>query len=141
MTTRSVYSTYRFWVEIEGLNEAAFSECSGLQAETEIYEWEEGGLNGFKHRLPGRTKFVNLVLKRGIATANLWQWYADVIQGKNLKRRSLSVVIYGYAGDTEVRWTVSDALPIKWVGPTLKTGASETAVETLELLHHGLTRV
>jgi phage tail-like protein len=140
MTTRNVYSTYRFWVEIDGLNEAAFSECSGLQVETEIFEWEEGGLNSYKHRFPGRTKFVNLVLKRGIATNNLWEWYDSVVQGKNMKRRNLSVVLYGYAGIAEVRWTVSDALPIKWVGPTLKTGASETAVETLELLHHGLKR-
>lgn len=138
---RNVYSTYRFSVEIDSINEAAFSECAGLTIETEVFEWEEGGLNSHKHRLPGRTKLVNLVLKRGIATATLWQWYDTVINGQKMARRNLSIVLYGYAGVAEVRWRVTDALPIKWIGPTFKTGANETAVETIELIHHGLTRV
>ncbi|HWQ14143.1 MAG TPA: phage tail protein [Roseiflexaceae bacterium] len=140
MATRSVYSTYRFWVEIEGINEAAFSECSGLQVETEVFEWEEGGLNTYKHRLPVRTRFSNLTLKRGIASAELWKWYDGVIQGARIQRRNLSVVLYGYDGMPQVRWDVVQAFPVKWVGPTLKTGAGEAAVETLELAHHGFTR-
>ena len=140
MTKRDVYSGYRFWVEVDSLTEAAFSECSGLQVETEIFEWEEGGLNEYKHRLPVRTKFPNLVLKRGVATADLWKWYQDIIQG-TIKRRNLSVSLYGYTDVPEIRWNVIEALPIKWAGPTLKTGASETAVETIELAHHGFTRV
>jgi phage tail-like protein len=141
MTTgRDVYSSYRFWVEIDGLTEGAFSECTGLQVETEVFEWEEGGLNQFKYRLPGRMKFTNLTLKRGIATADLWKWYAEGSAGK-IQRRTLSIVLYGYEGRPEIRWNVTDALPVKWVGPALKTGANEAAVESIELLHHGFTRV
>lgn len=139
MTKRDLYGAYRFWVEIDSLTEGAFSECTGLSAETEIFEWEEGGWNSHKHRLPVRTKFPNLVLKRGVATADLWQWYAEVIQG-TIKRRSLSVVLYGYAGQAPLRWKFVEALPVKWVGPNLKTGASEAAVETLEIAHHGFTQ-
>ena len=88
MTTgRDVYSSYRFWVEIDGLTEGAFSECTGLQVETEVFEWEEGGLNQFKYRLPGRMKFTNLTLKRGIATADLWKWYAEGVEGKIQRRK------------------------------------------------------
>jgi phage tail-like protein len=142
MATRNVYSAYRFWVEIDGITEAAFSECSGLSVETEIFEWEEGGLNSHKVRLPGRAKFPNLVLKRGIATANLWEWYAESLKPTpKLKRRTLSVILYGYAGVKEVRWNLTNALPIKWAGPTFKTGSSEAAVETMELIHDGFTRV
>lgn len=135
----ALYGVHRFLVEIDGLTEATFSECSGLQAETEIFEWEEGGLNAFRHRLPGRTKYGNLVLKRGIATPKLWEWYHDVIEG-NVLRRSVGLVLYGYAGSADIRWTVDHALPVKWVGPTLKSGATEAAVETLELAHHGIER-
>lgn len=142
---RQVYPTYRFWLEIDQLTEAAFSECSGLQVETEIFEWEEGGLNEYRHRLPARSKYSNLVLKRGIAGIELWKWHHDVIRcdGKNVKalRRNLSVILYGYSGAPEVRWNIIGALPIKWLGPTFKNGASETAVETIELLHHGFERV
>jgi phage tail-like protein len=140
MVKRDVYSVYRFCVEIEGLTEATFSECTGLQAEIEIFEWEEGGLNEYKHRLPGRTKYSNLTLKHGIATKELWDWCYDCIQGK-VQRRGLSVILYGYDAMPKVRWDVTGALPIKWAGPTFKSGAAEAAVETLELAHHGFKRV
>jgi phage tail-like protein len=134
-----VYSAYRFCVEIDQLAEAMFSECSGLQAETEVFEWEEGGQNGFKHRLPVRTKFPNLVLKRGVATIKLWEWYQQVIDGQ-LKRRNLAIVLFGYGGETEVRWSITGALPIKWSGPTFKSGSAEAAIETFELVHQGFAR-
>lgn len=141
---RDVYSNYRFWVEIDQIAEAAFSECGGLQVELELFEWEEGGENGFRHRLPVRAKLSNIVLKRGIASAELWQWFADALpaDGKTVRvqRRTLAIVLCGYAGMPEVRWNIKDALPVKWAGPTLKTGAGEIAVETVELAHHGLTR-
>ena len=140
MSERIVYSSYRFYVEIEKITEATFSECTGLQAEIEIFEWEEGGLNEYKHRLPGRAKYPNLVLKRGIATKGLWDWFYGCVQGK-VERHDLSVVLCGYAGVEEVRWNIADAVPVKWVGPNFKTGANEAAVETLELAHHGLKRV
>lgn len=137
---RNVYSTYRFMVEIKGVTEASFSECSGLQVETEIFEWQEGGRNEFTHRLPGRSKFSNLTLKRGIATAELWKWYNDSRWGK-IKRYNISIVLYGYQGMPEVRWNVADALPIKWVGPNFKADANEAAVESIELIHNGFERV
>jgi phage tail-like protein len=138
-TARQVYSAYRFWVEIDKLAEAMFSECSGLQAETEVFEWEEGGLNSYKHRLPVRTKYPNLVLKRGIATMKLWEWYQQLING-TMERRNLAIVLYGYTGEPEVRWSVTGALPIKWTGPTFKSGAAEAAIETFELVHQGFVR-
>jgi len=136
---RQVYSAYRFYVEIDGVTQATFSECSGLQAETEIFEWESGGENQFKYRLPGRTKFPNLVLKRGIATADLWDWYAKVIDG-TITRQTVGLVLYGYDEMPEVRWSIAGAIPVKWVGPSFKSGSAEAAVETIELAHHGLKR-
>jgi phage tail-like protein len=64
-----LYSSHRFAVELKGVTEALFTECSGLQIELEVQEWQEGGLNNVVHRLPGRVKTApNLVLKRGLAT-------------------------------------------------------------------------
>lgn len=144
-TKRDLYTTYRFWVEIDQIAEAAFSECTGLQVELEIFEWEEGGENGYRHRLPARAKLSNIVLKRGIASLDLWRWFADTLpadgRAVRVQRRGLAIVLCGYAGMPEVRWNIKDALPIKWVGPSLKTGSGEVAVETVELAHHGLTRV
>lgn len=138
-TQRIVYASYRFGVEIQGLTEATFSECSGLQVEFEIFEWEEGGQNNFKYRLPGRAKYTNLVLKRGVATHGLWDWCSTAFKGK-IVRHNLSIMLYGYDAHPEIRWNISDAFPVKWVGPAFKTGATDAAVETLELAHHGFER-
>ncbi len=135
----AVYSAYRFGVEIDKLAEAMFSECSGLQAETELFEWEEGGVNTFKHRLVVRTKYPNLVLKRGVASMELWNWYQSVIQG-HPDRRDLSIILYGYAGEHELRWKIQGAIPVKWSGPSFKSGSTEVALETLELVHQGFER-
>src|SRR5262245_52571609 len=110
-----VYPGSRFLIEARGITEGLFSECSGLQAETEIFEWEEGGLNEYRHRLPGRVKYTNLVLKRGVALKDLWEWYLDTARG-TITRKQLSIVLYSYQGEPEMRWNIDGALPIKWVG-------------------------
>ena len=140
-TYNKIYSTYRFYVEIKGITEATFTECQGLQAEMETEDWEEGGLNSYVHRLPGRVKsFPNLKLKRGIATTDLWKWYYNCANG-TIKRYNLSIIIYGYDNDPSIRWDVTGALPIKWEGPSLKADANEVAFESIELVHHGFARV
>ncbi len=138
-TARDLYAACRFWVEIDQIVAAAFSECGGLQVETEIFEWDEGGVNDYRHRLPGRLKYSNIVLKRGIADAELWGWYAQQTQGV-VRRRNLSIFLNGYDDRPDLTWHIQYALPIKWIGPTLKAGATEVAVETVELVHRGFQR-
>jgi phage tail-like protein len=141
--TTEPYSAHRYWIEIKGLQEASFSECSGLQSELEVEEWKAGGLNDYVHRLPGRVKaFQNLVLKRGLASPDLWDWYYRTSQGKpgTIKREHISIVLYGLEGQPGIRWNVIDALPVKWGGPTLKSSSGEVAFETIEFIHHGFER-
>jgi len=38
-----------------------------------------------------------------------------------------------------MRWTLNDAFPVKWVGPTFKSGEAAVAIESLEFAHHGIT--
>jgi phage tail-like protein len=58
----------------------------------------------------------------------------------NIKRKDISIVLYGYEGMSAIRWNVTGALPVKWSGPTLKADASEVAVESIELIHSGFDR-
>lgn len=137
----ALYTTYRFWVELSGITEAAFTECSGLQSEIEVFDWQEGGVNEYVHRLTARAKpFPNLVLKRGLASDELWHWYHDTLRGRTIRRQNLSILLHGYNGMKMVQWDVTDALPVKWLGPQFKSDGKEVAVETIELIHHGVTR-
>ena len=136
----AVYPTFKFVVEIQGITEGVFLECSGLQAEVDVEKWAEGGWNEHVHRFPGRAKEApNLVLKNGLATSILWGWFRDVAQGR-IARKNLSVILHGYEGSTPIRWDFTGALPVKWTGPTFKADATEVAVETIELIHKGFTR-
>src|SRR5215470_18891799 len=91
---------FHFAVEISGLQVAGFSEVSGLQAEIEVQEYREGGVNEYIHKRAGPTKYAsNLVLKKGIADSTaLWSWYCDVMRGK-IERKNLSVVLLDSAGE------------------------------------------
>ena len=128
---------FRFKVEIDSLIEAGFSECAGLQVETEVEEIQEGGVNELVHRLPKGSKYTNLTLKHGIPTSDvLWQWHKDVVQGK-VKRKMVNVLLLDNQGQEQWRWTFKNAYPVKWIGPDLKADNSAIALETLELVHDG----
>lgn len=131
--------TSRFHVEIDGIAEAIFKECSGLEAQTEVMDYEEGGVNDHIHKLPGRTKFSNINLKRGVTDSNvLWEWYLDVIQGQ-IERKNMSIVLFDLQNSEVKRWNFERAYPIKWSGPGFKSEDNAVAIESLEIVHEGMT--
>ena len=139
------FATCKFHVEIGDIKEAAFGECSGLEIATDVFEYQEGGLNEYAHKLPGRTKLSNVTLKRGFATSNeLYNWYLemeqDLLQGKSITRRQVTITLYSTSEQKELMsWTLNNAFPVKWVGPAFKADEAAAAIETLEFAHHGIT--
>lgn len=139
------FATFKFGVEVGGIQMAVFSECSGLEMATDVFEYQEGGLNEYSHKLPGRTKLSNVTLKRGFATSNeLYNWYSEMednlLQGKKVTRQPVTITLYSTVDRNELtRWTLSDAIPIKWAGPAFKVDEAAAAVETLEFAHHGIS--
>lgn len=129
---------FRFNVEIDSIQVGSFSECSGIQVETEVEEIQVGGLNDWRPKLPKGSKYGNLVLKRGITDSDvLWKWHQQVVAGK-FERKNVAIVLWNErVADEQWRWTFKDAFPVKWTGPELKGDSSAVAVETLELAHHG----
>ena len=140
MTLIDAYTSYRFLAEIDGLAQMYFTECQGLEVEIEYEELVEGGLNNYVHRLPKKvSRFPNLVLKRGLASDELWAWHAQTVDGI-ITRRSVSITLTGYEGMTQIRWNIREALPIKWAGPSFNAGENQVAFESLELIHNGIKR-
>ncbi|HEY3078667.1 MAG TPA: phage tail protein [Chloroflexota bacterium] len=142
-----------FWIEIQDVVVAAFSEVSGLRIETELEEYQEGGRNDVVYRLPVRTKYTNIRLKRGwTVTDELWNWYEDAIYGL-VKPRDCSIVMCRLGGTeggpersngrgpyqvTELgRINVHQAYPVKWEGPELRADTEAIGFEAIELAHMG----
>jgi phage tail-like protein len=133
------YLSYRFQVEVDQQVVAAFSEVTGLDFETDVETFREGGVNLHEHQLAGPNKFPSrVVLKRGMTDARLlWSWHQDVTQGR-IKRKDVSILLLDSTGEEKWRWNFRQALPVKWVGPQFRAANAEIAIETLELVHRGL---
>lgn len=139
-TRNDPFVAFRFEVTLDGLSLAGFSECSGLQLETEFFDYMEGGLNEYVLKFPTRTKQGNLTLKRGIVDRELWDWYYDLTQGKVAPKNGEVAVKDPSGGDVAMTWEFTSALPVKWQGPDLNASQNNVAVETLELSYFTLKR-
>jgi phage tail-like protein len=118
---------------------AGFSECAGLEATVEVFEYKEGGLNTHVHKFPTRASFANITLKHGVVYLfdDLWSWHNDFVQGKG-KRKDGLIVLLDEARRPAKIWKFKRGVPMKWVGPALNAAQSNVAIESLEIAHEGL---
>ena len=127
------YKGFRFIVEIAGIQQAGFTECSGLGSQVEVVEYREGNEPNQVRKLPGRVIYPDIVLKWGITDSReLYDWHLAVING-NLQRKTGSIVLLDDQGNEKVRWNFEDAWPSKWEGPSLNARSSQVAIESLTL--------
>ena len=137
--------SFRFHVEIQGIEVARFTECGGLEFEQATLDYAEGGVNSRVHRLPGRFRFANLALKRGIATDGgpLMQWLEESVQASNRGRQTthtVTLTLYDASGRRAVRtWVFQDAYPVRWSAVPFTAEQSVIAIETLTLAHQGMS--
>jgi phage tail-like protein len=134
------YQAYNFLVEIEGILAGGFSECTGLQVETESFEYREGGLNDYMHHFAGPTRSPSLILKHGITQIDgLWNWHQDVTQG-TITRHSGTIYLLDKMRIPVIYWNFKEAFPLKYTGPDFRADSASVAFETVELVHRGLSR-
>jgi phage tail-like protein len=141
MLRQDPYRNFNFVVEIGGITQAGFSDCTGFGASTDPIEYREGGENTHVRKLPGMTKFTNITLKWGLTDSHeLWDWYHDLVQGR-VRRLNGSIIVRDLDGVTEkVRWNFFDAWPTKWDGPDFTAKGNDVAIETLELAAERIER-
>ena len=136
---RDPFKSYSFLVEIDGIASAAFKSVSGLGAEAEVIEYREGSDPvSSSRKLPGRVKYPNVTLKRGItASRDLWQWWKSVADG-NVQRRNVAIVLLDDARTPVLRWLLRNSWVAKIEASELEAAKNEVAVESVELAHEGL---
>ncbi len=135
------WAGFHFTVEIEGVQEARFTECTGLEAKIDVFEYQEGGVNDRTHKLPGRRTFSNVTLKRGVTSStHLWEWLHRIATGaaKQSEKKNISIVLYRKAEEV-FRWNLIGAYPVKWTGPTMQSDQSAVLLESLELAFQEFT--
>ncbi|MEM7105412.1 MAG: phage tail protein [Bacteroidota bacterium] len=136
------YPIPKFHFQVEwGGTRIGFTECSGLDVETEMIEYREGSSPEYhKIKMPGMQKFGNITLKRGIFRGDneFYDWWNSVSLN-TIDRRDITISLLNESHEPVVVWRVKNAWPLKVQSTDLKADGSETAIETLELAHEGLT--
>jgi phage tail-like protein len=134
------YLGHNFLVEVDGLLVGGFSQVAGLESSLEVKEHAEGGVNGYLHKIPGETRYPNLVLTHGVSGLDtLHQWYVDVSKGI-IKRRNISIMLLDQRRWPVTWWNVLGAIPVKWKGPSFDAGSDAVAIESVELVHKGIEK-
>ena len=131
--------TFRFQLEIDGIDALGFQEVTGLSSEYDVVEYRQGNdARTSVRKFPGLRKFHNVTLKRGIVgDKRLWDWH-DTIASNPSDRRSVVISLLGADGDPVCRWLLRNAWPSKYEGPSFDAQGNEIAIETLVLSHEGL---
>lgn len=146
------YASFCFVLEIDSIEAAGFSECSGLQMETKTFDYKEGGRNNTTLKFPEHTSYGNVTLKRGVTlSSELIDWQIDVSEGNFIigvsdgrfvprvrEEINFAIIFLDEQGFEIMRWNLIRAFPVKWTGPDLKANASEIAIESLEIAHEGI---
>ena len=135
------YRAYNFKLDIQGVTEGHFTECTGIRIEVQALRYREGGTSQVVHRLPGPVEYGDVTLRYGLtASTELWTWFMTAVQGK-VERRNVSILMLGADGVTEVlRWNLVNAWPSEWRGAPLDAMGREVAIESLTLVFETLER-
>jgi phage tail-like protein len=142
------YPLPKFHFQLDwGGTRIGFTEVSGLDFETEVIEYREGSSPTYnKSKQPGLTKFSNVTLKRGTFLGDFEffeQWKKTQLfqEGKEKFRRDVTIRLLDEEHQPVISWTLSKAWPSKIQSSDLKADANEVAIETMELVHEGLSIV
>lgn len=134
------YRAYNFLVEIDGITRAGFRECSGLDSSQDPIAYREGTDALTTRQLPGLVKYSHISLKWGMTDdSELWDWRQTVMDGK-VQRKNGSIILLDDTGTEKLRWNFREGWPTKWTGPSFNATGTEVAIETLEIVHEGLTK-
>ena len=127
------YKGFRFRVEIDGIQQAGFSECSAIGSHLEVVEYREGGETATVRKLVGKASYPDITLKWGTTDSHeLYDWHLAAVRG-DVTRRTGSVVQLDDTGTEKMRWHFYQAWPSKWDGPSFSAKGNDVSIQTLTL--------
>jgi phage tail-like protein len=131
---------FRFRVEIDGIQQAGFTEVTGFDATVEPIDYREGTDPTHVRKLTGLTKFGNVTLKWGVTDSTaLYDWHRQIVNG-DIVRKNVAIVVVDEAGNDKARWTVAEAWPSKYDPVDLNAKGNDVGLELVELVNEGIER-
>lgn len=139
------YPPWGFYYRVEfgiskNSNDVRFQSVSGLSVEYDYESFKEGGENRFEHKLPVRTKYADLILKRGMLVGSeVIDWFMKAFRDREFSPTDINVFLMNEKGETLRTWKVANAIPKKWLISDLSSTDNAIVVETMELTYRYFT--
>jgi phage tail-like protein len=127
-----------FSLQLDGVEIAYFTGCSGLSLEYEVVNYKQtDGKQLLSRKRPGRPKYSEVVLKRGFsADTKLYDWFNEVVDAaKPTPYKTASIVIMDREGKEGARFSLEAFWPSKMSVSDLKAGSDDVMVEELTIQH------
>ena len=138
----NVWPMPKFHFEVKwDSNVMSFQEVSGLDMEAQVIEYRHGDSKEFSTvKMPGIKKFGNVTMKKGVFKSDnkFWDWFNE-IKMNTIKRKPVTISLLDEEGGATMVWTLANAFPTKITGTDLKSDGNEVAIESIEIVHEGLT--
>jgi phage tail-like protein len=132
------YSQFNFLVQIDGgpaanTIEAGFQEVSGLGLEISVAEYRTGNFqDNTPMKITGTYKNPDVTMKRGVLgeLGTFHEWVNQVRNGRQDQLRTITIQLQNEDHSAVVQeWTLTNARPIKYTGPSLSGKGTDVAVE------------
>ena len=119
----------------------SFQEVNGLDIQSEEIKYRHGDSPEFSViKMPGMKKVGNITMKKGVFKGDnkFWDWFKQ-IKMNTIKRLPVTISLLDEGGNATMVWTLTNAWPTKITGTDLKSEGNEVAIESIEIVHEGLT--
>jgi len=116
-------------------------EMSFQEAQSEEIKYRVGNSKVYSVvKMPGLIKYSNVTMKKGIFKGDnkFWEWF-NQIKMNTIKRIDITISLLDEADAPAMTWTLKNAWPTKISGYELKAEGNEVAVESIEIVHEGMT--
>lgn len=124
------------FISVGNDNDVRFQSVGGLSMELEVENIKEGGQNLFEYKLPGRSKFSDLNLKRGLLLdSEVIKWIKDALYNRDFKPANMNISLLNSDHEPLLTWQVFNAWPRKWSVSDLNATENSIMVETLEIAY------
>jgi len=148
-TRENPYGAFNFRVAIGGaqgdgtqVEIGGFSDVSGLGTEVSYSDYRNGNEPfNTARKIPNTHKLDDVTLKRGVVgSTDLFEWLKAVRDGgAEVPPRTVTITLMDEARKDVAVWTLRNAQPKKWSGPTLAAkGGGEVAMEEIHFVHEGI---
>jgi len=138
----SIWPIPKFHFQVKWDSEVmSFQEVSGLDIESQPIEYRSGDSPQFSTvKMPGIQKSGNVTMKKGVFKSDnkFWTWFNE-IKMNTIARKPVTISLLDETGAPTMVWTLANAWPSKITGTDLKSDGNEAAIETIEIVHEGLT--